>query len=150
MIDSKSNLHSRTTNELIACKFSCDSSEIAILKKLEGKNFVVTILGWQGPLTMKYTHASMLPYYPYNGATKCPLPTILVKQLFQAISHCHKNNIIHGNVNPYNILVNQKEIALSGFSSAIDCSKLETKPKHNTLGYNSPVCSYLKISILMS
>ena len=62
-----------------------------------------------------------------------------MRQMLLGINTIHKNNIIHGDLNPSNILINSKgDIKLPGFELTRDLSEFSVNSTMGTTFYSSP------------
>lgn len=58
-------------------------------------------------------------------------------QLLTALAHCHKQNIIHGDIKPDNILIDGQQLFLADFGSSCSGSQ-DSKVVKTNLAYRSP------------
>eukprot|EP01089_Gocevia_fonbrunei_P006834 TRINITY_DN17845_c0_g1_i1.p1 TRINITY_DN17845_c0_g1~~TRINITY_DN17845_c0_g1_i1.p1 ORF type:complete len:696 (-),score=98.51 TRINITY_DN17845_c0_g1_i1:79-2166(-) len=112
-------------------------NEFTFLNMLGGKHGVVTFLGLEGGwLYLEWIDYESRHWNPKNQQEL----KMFVKQLLIALDHCHRNNVIHGDIKHSNVLVSRTSaVTLIDFGLARHCGPDEKTHSHGgTKGYEPP------------
>jgi serine/threonine-protein kinase len=120
--------------------------EARILSKLKHKN-IVKVLDWHfgkeiSYITFEYFESGNLRSLVRSGKISEEIKFKLVKELFEGIDYLHKNNVIHRDLKPDNILVNKKyDLKITDFGLSFLYNDEFTTRNYSILGtpgYMSP------------
>ncbi|XP_065219312.1 serine/threonine-protein kinase polo-like [Planococcus citri] len=121
--------------------------EFKILSKLSHKNIVNFVKCIETPrnfclITEYYPNKSMFELIQRRGKLTIYEVRFFCKQLLSALKYLHDNNVVHRDIKPQNMLLDEKmNLRLSDFGMAVLCPKTKTIYKRHIYGtpnYISP------------